>query len=199
MGPQGSGKGTQSQILSKTLGIPAFAMGGLIRDEAATGSDFGKKMEKLINDGNLVSDTDAAELLKRRLGKPDVANGYILDGYPRNISQYNAFDFDKPTHVVVIDLPEEESVKRLGHRLTCKGCEKVGSIHDGIQAGGACDECGEEWYQRKDDRPDAIKRRLQIYMDDTLPVIMKYGDAVRHVDGVGTKQEVAQRVLDAIQ
>jgi adenylate kinase len=199
MGPQGSGKGTQSTTLSEQLQIPAFAMGQLIRDEAATGSEFGKKMESIISDGNLVSDEDAAKLLKLRLEKPDVSNGYILDGYPRNISQYNAFNFDTPTHVIVIDLPEDESIRRLGHRLTCRGCEKVSSVHDGIKAGDSCGDCGGEWYVRQDDRPEAISRRLEIFKSDTLPVILKYGDAVRHVDGVGSKEEVFERMLKAIQ
>ena len=199
MGPQGCGKGTQAEILSKHLGIPAFGMGQLIRDEVSTGSEFGKKLEQIINRGELVSDEDAAYLLQQRLEKPDAANGYVLDGYPRNISQHKAFDFDTPTHVIVIDIPEEESLKRLGGRLTCRGCGKVGSIHDGTKVGDTCDGCGGEWYQRDDDTPEAIKRRLQIYRNDTQPVIDKYGDLVHLVDRVGTIKEASQRILEKIQ
>jgi adenylate kinase len=193
MGPQGSGKGTEAEIFSERLSVPAFGMGQLIRDEIATGSDFGKKMEEIILRGELVSDEDAAHLLKLRLAKPDTENGYILDGYPRNISQYNAFDFDTPTHVLVIDIPREESLKRLSGRLTCKDCGKVGSVSDTLKAGDLC-ECGGQWYQRDDDTPEAITRRLEIYKNDTAPVIEKYGDLVRTIDGVGSIEVVTERI-----
>ena len=198
MGPQGSGKGTEAEIFSEKLGIPAFGMGQLIRDEIATGSDFGKKMEEIILRGDLVSDEDAAHLLKLRIEKPDTSNGYILDGYPRNISQYNAFDFDPPTHVLVIEIPREESLKRLSGRLTCRGCGKVGSVSDTLKAGDLC-SCGGEWYQRDDDTPEAITRRLEIYKNDTAPVIEKYGDLVKTIDGVGSIEEVTERIEKVLQ
>ena len=161
MGPQGSGKGTQAEKLSAKLGIPSFAMGQLIRDEVSTGSETGKKLEAIINQGILVSDEDAAHLLKLRLQKPDTQNGYVLDGYPRNLLQFAAFDFDTPTHVVVIDIPRDESLKRLGGRLTCSVCGKVGSKSNGNNIGDAC-SCGGKWIQRDDDKPEAINRRLEI-------------------------------------
>ncbi|MFA4845495.1 MAG: nucleoside monophosphate kinase [Patescibacteria group bacterium] len=197
MGPQGSGKGTQAEILSKVLGIPAFGTGQLIREESASGSAFGKKLNDIIIVGNLVSDEDAAFLVKRRLAKPDAQNGYLIDGYPRNLSQWKAFDFDAPTHVIVIDVPREESLRRLGGRLTCRVCNRVGSMSDGIKLGDHC-PCGGEWYQRTDDTPDAIARRLEIYENDTQPVIEKYGALVKRVDGVGSVQEVASRIKESL-
>jgi adenylate kinase len=198
MGPQGSGKGTQAEKLAVHLGVPAFGMGQLLRDEIASGSELGQKFDVILKRGDLVSDEDAAQMLKRRLKKPDTQNGYILDGYPRNLSQYAAFDFDTPTHVIVIDLAREESLRRLGGRLTCRVCNKVGSIHDGIKAGDKC-LCGGEWYQRNDDTPAAISRRLEIYENDTQPVIEKYGALVKHVDGVGSIEEVFARILNVLQ
>ena len=197
MGPQGSGKGTQAEKLSVHLNIPAFGMGQLIRDEIATGAAFGKKLYEIILPGNLVSDEDAAHLLKLRLQKPDTQNGYILDGYPRNLSQYAAFDFDTPTHVLVIDVSREESLLRLGGRLTCRACGKVGAIKDGLKPGDHC-ACGGEWYQRADDTPAAIERRLEIYENDTSPVIEKYDGLVKHVDGVGSVEEVFGRILKSL-
>lgn len=197
MGPQGSGKGTQAEKLSSQLGIPAFGMGQLLRDEIASGSDLGAKFDVILKRGDLVSDEDAAEMLKRRLAKPDTQNGYILDGYPRNLSQYEAFDFDTPTHVIVIDVPREESLTRLGGRLTCRGCGKVGAIRDGLKPGDHC-ACGGEWYQRDDDTPAAISRRLEIYENDTSPVIAKYGPLVKHIDGVGSVEEVFERILKVL-
>lgn len=199
MGPQGCGKGTQAEKLSAKLGIPSFAMGQLIRDEVATGSENGKKLEAIINQGILVSDEDAAHLLKLRLQKPDTQNGYILDGYPRNFLQFTAFDFDTPTHVVVIDIPREESLKRLGGRLTCSVCGKVGSINNGIKVDDTC-SCGGKWTQRDDDKPEAINRRLEIYEKDTSPVIAEYAKKgiVHHVDGIGSPDEVYSRILEII-
>lgn len=198
MGPQGSGKGTQADILSTQLGIPAFGMGQLLRDEIASGSKLGQKFDTILKQGELVSDDDAALMLQRRLAQPDTEKGYLLDGYPRNIEQYKAFDFDTPTHVLVIEIPREESLKRLGGRLTCKGCGKVASINDGLKPGDTCEACGGEWYQRADDTPEAITRRLEIYENDTQPVIEKYEGLVHRIDGVGTIEEITERLTAAI-
>lgn len=198
MGPQGSGKGTQAERLSKQLGIPAFSMGQLLRDEMATASELGQKFEAIMKRGDLVSDEDAALMLQKRLKQPDTQDGYVLDGYPRNMSQYEAFKFDSPTSVVVIDIPADESIKRLGGRLTCKACGAVGAMRDGLKSGDLC-ECGGEWYQRKDDTPEAIKRRLEIYEQDTAPVVEAYGDIVKRVDGVGTIDEIFQRILSVLE
>jgi adenylate kinase len=196
MGPQGSGKGTQAERLAQKFHIPFFGTGQLIREEVASGSEFGQKLSAIILRGELISDIDAAYLLKRRLEKPDTQNGYILDGYPRNFSQLTAFDFDVPTHVIVIDIPREESLKRLGGRLTCRACNKVGSVSDGMKPGDTC-PCGGQWYQRDDDTPKAITRRLEIYEKDTSPVIAEYQKKgiVRHVDGNGGVEEVFERIL----
>lgn len=199
MGPQGSGKGTQAEKLSSKLEIPFFGTGQLIREEVASGSEFGQKLNAIILRGELISDVDAAFLLKRRLAQPDAQHGYILDGYPRNLSQLAAFDFDMPTHVIVIDIPREESLKRLGGRLTCRVCNKVGSVSDGIKPGDKCG-CGGEWYQRDDDTPSAITRRLEIYEKDTAPVIAEYAKQgiVYHVDGMGSIEQIFERIVEAL-
>ncbi|MBI2473877.1 nucleoside monophosphate kinase [Candidatus Uhrbacteria bacterium] len=198
MGPQGSGKGTQSEKLSEYLGIPAFGMGQLLRDEVVTGSEFGNKLKNIMKLGDLVSDEDAAHVLKLRLERSDTKKGYILDGYPRNLAQYQAFNFDNPTHVFVIDISREESLKRLGGRLTCDHCGKVGSINDGLKSGDT-DSCGGNWYQREDDTPEAISRRLDIYEHDTAPVIQKYAGYVTRIQGVGSIDTVFQRIIEALK
>lgn len=198
MGPQGSGKGTQSERLSEYLGIPAFGMGQLLRDEVATGSDFGNKLKSIMKQGDLVSDEDAAHVLKFRLEKEDTKQGYILDGYPRNLAQYQVFNFDIPTHVFVIDISREESLKRLGGRLTCDQCGKVGSPNKGLKLGEK-DSCGGTWYQREDDTSEAISHRLDIYEHETAPVIEKYAPYVTHIEGVGSIDTVFYRILDALK
>lgn len=199
VGPQGSGKGTQAELLAKQLGIPTFAMGQLCRDEVASGSELGKQIDAILKTGNLVSDQTAAGLLKKRLERPDTQNGYILDGYPRNLSQFAAFDFDTPTHVIVIDVPREESLKRLGGRLTCNKDGRVRAISMGVKPGDPCD-CGGVFTQRTDDTPEAINRRLEIYENDTNPVIAEYErkGLVRRVDGLGSVEEVAERITQAL-
>jgi len=199
MGPQGSGKGTQTERLSQSLRIPAFGMGQLLREEIAKESDLGIMFQEILKRGELVSDEDAAKMLKARIANPDTQNGYILDGYPRNLSQFSAFTFDTPTHVIVIDIPVEESLKRLGGRLTCKACNKVGSVNDGLKAGDTC-VCGGEWHQREDDTPDAIKRRLDIYQNDTAPVIAEYEKQgiVHRINGVGSINEIYERILEIL-
>lgn len=199
IGPQGSGKGTQAERLGKDLGIPTFAMGQLLRDEIAAKTDIGQQVEAIMKGGDLVSDEQAATVLKARLARPDTANGYLLDGYPRNLVQYAVFTFDTPTHVLVIDVPREESLLRLGGRLTCGVCGKVYAMRDGFSVGGSC-VCGGQLIQRDDDTPLAINRRLDIYEQDTLPVIQKFKEKglVSHVDGVGTPEEITRRLRSAL-
>lgn len=171
LGPQGSGKGTQAQLLSEKLNIPALSMGQLLRDEVASGSDLGKKIEAIINRGELVSDDIALDVLKLRLQKKDAENGYVLDGYPRNFAQFQTFNnFDIPTALVVITVPQEETLKRLLKRAQ-------------IEA-------------RVDDNEETILKRLAIYNNDTKPIIDEYRKLgiVNEIDGLGTIEEVANRI-----
>lgn len=202
MGPQGSGKGTQAELLSEKIGIPAYSMGQLLRDEVASGSETGQNVESVLEAGELVDDEVAASVLKKRLEHDEEAqNGYILDGYPRNMSQFRAFDFDDPTDVIVLEIPDEVSVERLSGRLTCGSCGAVYSEADGYAAGDDCKTCDGELMRREDDQPKAIKRRLDIYHEKTEPVIDLYEemDIVEHVDGVGSIEVVNMRILDALE
>jgi adenylate kinase len=167
LGPQGSGKGTQATKLSQKLGIPALSMGQLLRDEVALGGELGEKIGAIINAGNLVSDEVVLEVLKKRLQQPDAENGYILDGYPRNSQQYEAFkSFDVPTAVLVISVPREETMARLASRAALEG--------------------------RVDDTPELIEKRLNIYEAETKPVVDIYRGlgVLREVNGLGTPAEV---------
>lgn len=194
-GPQGAGKGTQANLLAEHLDLPALSMGQLLREEIAAETDIGKEVKSIMDGGSLVSDETATAVLKSRLEKPDTADGYILDGYPRFMKQFETFNFDTPTHVIVIEIPEEESLKRLAGRLTCSTCGKVYRMDEGHTAGEKS-VCGGELFQRDDDTPDAIKKRLEIYTNDTEPVVEAYSKIakVHRIDGLGTVEEVSERV-----
>lgn len=175
LGPQGSGKGTQAVRLSQKLGIPALSMGQLLRNEITSGSDLGKEIDSIINKGELVSDKMALEILKKRLQDDDAQKGYILDGYPRNKAQYDAYKtFDTPTAVLLIDVPHGESMRRLLKRA--------------------------ETEKRADDAPDLIARRLEIYAEDTRPILDLYDaeNLVKKIDGIGEMEEVEVRIDDAL-
>lgn len=176
LGPQGSGKGTQAEILSKKLDIPTLSMGQLLRDEIATGSELGKTIDKIIHGkGNLVPDDIALEVLKKRLKKENTSNGYILDGYPRNISQKKTYEtFDTPTDVLIINVPKDESLSRLLKRAELEG--------------------------RPDDTKDLILHRLDVYERETLPIIDEYKEQgiVRVADGIGSIEEIAKRIEKAL-
>ena len=199
-GPQGSGKGTQAERLSKALGIPALSMGQLLRDEIAGGTELGKQMKDLVDTGRLVPAAMSVQALMARLAKPDVKNGYILDGFPRNMEQLGAFDLSIPTHLIVLNIPREESLRRLTHRLTCDACGTVASELDGKVEGDAC-ACGGRFKKRKDDNAEAIERRLGIYENETRPVLAAFAKRgiVREIDGVGSIPEVSDRVLAALK
>ena len=152
-------------------------MGQLLRDEIETGSEIGKKISKIIyEDGESVSDELALEMLKGRLAQDDAKGGYILDGYPRNMSQYEAYKtFDKPTAVILIDVPADESMKRLMKRS--------------------------EIEHRADDQPTKIARRLEIYDEETKPVLEMFKEqgVLKYIDGIGDMEEVESRIDEALE
>lgn len=171
LGPQGCGKGTQASLLSKKLGIPTISMGKLLREAAAEGGEFGRRISDAQERGELVPLDAVIAVLQARLARPDMANGYILDGFPRDEEQYTAYAaIDAPTSVVVMSVPEDISLERLLKRAGTEG--------------------------RADDTPEAIKRRLAIYHAETVPIIREYDrkQLVQHVDATGTIEEVAARI-----
>ncbi len=171
LGPQGSGKGTQAQILAERLQIPALSMGQLLRDEVASGSQLAEKISSIIDQGNLVPDDLALEVLKKRLEAADAKNGYVLDGYPRNLAQYEVYkNFDAPTAVLLIDVPREESIKRILKRAEIEG--------------------------REDDTPEIIDRRLEVYENETMPVVGEYErlGLLHKINGLGSVEEISDRI-----
>lgn len=200
MGPQGSGKGTQAGLLADVLKVPHLSMGQLLREEIAQGTELGQKIEPILNSGNLISNEDAAAVLKARLAKPDMQSGFIIDGYPRNHDQYSVSEFIEPNCVLVIDTPEDESIARISGRLTCDKCGEVYNTNQGAKAGDKCQECDGELIQREDDKPEAIKHRLSLYHNETEPVIAEYdkNGVVCRVDGTGSIEDVHQKIIKCL-
>lgn len=172
-GPQGSGKGTQAKIISDKLGLPHISAGDLLRD---TTGEIKDEIDRIINAGNLVPPEMIFRLVKLRTEQDDCKKGFILDGYPRDLKQAEYLDeVMKIDKVIEIHISDEEAIKRISSRLNCSKCGSVFNIiTNPPKNGNVCDRCGSELFQRKDDKPDAIKRRLEIYHRDTRPIFERY-------------------------
>ena len=203
LGPPGAGKGTQAEFLSEKYGIPQISTGAIIRSVIASGSEFGKKLKALIDDGNLISDEDVLSLVKARIEEPDCAKGYIFDGFPRTIAQAEALDkmgiaVDK---VLSIELSDEEILKRLSGRRECASCRATYHIDDKPPVKeGKCDRCGGELICREDDKPETIKHRLAVYEESTAPLKSYYEEKGILVTAYGKKllEDTKTEVLKAL-
>ena len=181
LGPPGSGKGTQAPRLKEQLQIPHISTGDLLRAEVAAGTELGLQAKEVMARGDLVSDDILLGMLESRLGREDVAKGFILDGYPRNVAQANALDgllakIGQPLDAVVqLDVPTDLLVERIAGRAKAEG--------------------------REDDNPESVRKRLQVYNDSTAPVIGFYEGrgTLAKIDGVGSLDEVLARILAAIK
>ena len=173
LGPPGAGKGTHAQRLMKELNIPQISTGDMfrraIREQTPTGLDAKRYMDK----GELVPDEVVVAMVQERLAEPDCANGYILDGFPRTIAQAKALDKIARIDVALnIDVPDEVIINRLSGRRVCAACG--GTFHVSMLKGDACPECGGSLYQRDDDKPETVKNRLDVYQQNTAPLIAYY-------------------------
>jgi adenylate kinase len=208
LGAPGSGKGTQAQKLIARHGIPQVSTGELLRAELKSESALGLRAKADMDAGRLVSDEHVLEIIKRRLEKDDARNGFILDGYPRNSSQAEDLarlltDIEKPLDaVVLLDVDMEILRKRLTGRRTCSVTGKVLNIHFSPQQDlDACISAGGELVQRDDDNEVTIANRLNVYEEQTRPLIEFYQSAglLTVVDAMGTFVEVSERVNQALK
>jgi adenylate kinase len=206
-GPPGSGKGTQAGFLSSRFGIPQVATGDILRAEVAAGTDLGRKAKAIMDRGDLVPDEVMIGIIRKRLREPDCDRGFILDGFPRTIPQAQALDvvmeelgrsFDR---VIYLRVPIDELVERLSDRWICPVCGRTYSKRANPPApGNRCPYDGAELIQRADDRPEAARRRIEVYLRDTLPVLDYYRPRgpVTEINGMGTIEEVRGRILEAL-
>lgn len=194
LGPPGAGKGTQAQMLAEKYGIPQISTGDMLRAAVAEGTELGKKAKEYMDKGQLVPDEVVIGIVKERLSKPDCEKGFILDGFPRTVAQAEALDKmlaemgKKIDYVINIVVPDEEILKRLTGRRTCRKCGAMYHvIYNPPKVEGVCDKCGGELYQRDDDKEETIKNRLSVYHSQTAPLIEYYRKKGVLVDIDGTK------------
>jgi adenylate kinase len=198
VGPQGSGKGTQAKIVAEKIGVPDISMGGLLRNASPELQD---KIDSHINKGILAPPEIVVESLKQRIEKDDCKDGYILDGFPRSEEQVELakgiLELDK---VFLIDISDEEAIKRISSRLNCKKCGSVfNSITNLPKIPGRCDSCHGELHIRSDDKPEAIKQRLEIYHKDTEPILKIYEDKLVRINGEQDIDLVTRDILKELE
>jgi len=181
LGPPGSGKGTQASLLSIEYNIPSISTGDILRRSIEAQEELGLKAKKYMDEGALVPDELVIEVVKSRLTKSDCKRGFILDGFPRTIAQAEALgsllnSLECPIHAVInIDVKDEVVIERLSGRRISRNCNQVyHTVYSPPRKTGICDNCGGTLYQRDDDKPEAIKKRLQVYAIQTTPLIRYY-------------------------
>lgn len=207
LGAPGAGKGTQAKMLSEKLAVPHISTGDILREAVAAGTDLGKQAKGYMDRGELVPDELVIAIARERLAQPDCAEGFVLDGFPRTVAQAEALgevmaELERePLVVINLTVDEDEIVRRLSGRRLCRGCDGIFHIDDeGVEDGGQCPNCGGELYQRSDDRPEAIRERLQVYHEQTQPLIDYYErrGVLVNVAGEGSPQDIAAQVLAAV-
>jgi adenylate kinase len=199
LGPQGSGKGTVIGRIKEKYQTPHISTGEMFREAIKEGTEFGLKAKEYIDRGELVPDEVTCGMVEERISKPDCTNGFMLDGFPRNLSQAEALGrITTIDTAVLLNVPEEVSLQRLSGRRQCRECGAIFHLQNiPPRKDGICDACGGELYQRDDDKPKAIKERLEIYHRETMPIVGYYdkSGALVTVDGSGTIDDVVQQIL----
>lgn len=194
LGAAGSGKGTLAKQISADFHIPQISTGDLFREIVKSGSELGELVKSYINKGNLVPNEVTFKVLRNRLEKSDCKNGYILDGFPRTLQQAEMLAKLTEIDVVIsLELGFAELEKRLVSRRLCPSCGEIDNTnHAGYN--GKCRKCSATLFQRDDDKPEAIKTRLEVYKSQVAPLINFYGDKVQSVSSSGTPDETYSRV-----
>ncbi len=207
LGPPGAGKGTQAKLLSERLGVPQISTGDMLRAAVNNGSPLGREAKALMDRGALVPDGVIIGLMRERLQSSDCTRGYILDGFPRTVAQAEALEAmladlrTRVDHVLLLDVPTEELVVRLAGRRTCRQCGAMSHVRfSQTKREGICDACGGETYQRDDDREDTVRRRLDVYADQTAPLVQFYEGRglLRRVAGTGDIAEISSRMARSL-
>jgi adenylate kinase len=203
LGPPGSGKGTQAAALSAARSVAHVSTGDMLRSEVSAGSDLGREAKAHMDRGGLVPDELVMKMVKARLARPDCAQGFVLDGFPRNSAQAAALDGilaelgQLLDAVVYLAVGEEELVRRLSGRRTCVKCQAVYHIDTmKPRVEGICDRCGGDLVARSDETPEVIRKRLEVYRAETEPLVAYYREhgLLREIDGTIGVEAVCREI-----
>lgn len=200
-GPQGSGKGTQAELIARRHGWPYISTGDIFRYHLKNQTVLGRQVDQYVKQGLLVPDELTNEIVKDRINQPDCARGFVLDGYPRNLLQLEFLNkMAEIDFAVVIELSDEEAIKRLADRLACQCGLSYHLVNNPPKKPGICDKCGGELFGRDDDQPKVIKQRLEIYHRQTEPLFALYEKqgVWRRVSGSKSIEEVYRQIDDII-
>ena len=208
LGPPGAGKGTQAAMLAERLGIPHVASGDLFREALQAETELGLMAKSYMDRGELVPDEVTIAMIRERLLKPDCGKGIILDGFPRTIEQAEALkellaEQGKMIDAALfIDASEDELVRRLSSRWTCRNCQAIYNlISNPPKKESKCDVCGGELWQRSDDAPQTVRNRIRIYWEQTSPLTNYYRDEglLITIESEGGIERVQKKILEALQ
>jgi len=202
IGPPGSGKGTQAKRLSGRFGVPHISTGDMLREAISDGTELGRQAAPIMAEGKLVSDDLMIGIIKERLAKSDAGAGFILDGFPRTLVQAEKLDTivgngGEPLRVLQLLVPDDAIVRRITLRRTCSSCGAIYHLENNPPANDTvCDRCGAEVIARPDDTEEAVRKRLEAFHRQTLPVATFYRSKslLREVDGIGPVDEVFERI-----
>jgi len=208
VGPPGAGKGTQAQFLASHLSIPKISTGDIFRDNVSHGTALGRKAQKYMERGDLVPDEVTIAMITDRLADDDTQAGFLLDGFPRNVPQAETLkklltSWETKLDVVLeLVVDDDEVVRRLSGRRGCRRCGRIWHVvFDPPVTPGICDDCGGELFQRDDDREETIRHRLEVYQQQTTPLVSFYADegTLLGLDATGPVDEITERALRALR
>jgi len=204
LGPPGAGKGTQAERLAEDLKIKKISTGDILREAVAKGTELGQRAKSYMERGELVPDEIILGIIEEAINDEE---GFILDGFPRNINQAKALDEMLSrkglniTHVIFLDVPDEEIIKRIAYRRVCLNCGAVYNlIFNPPKEDEICNNCGSKLVQREDDREEVVRKRLEVYRNSTEALVNIYEErgVLRKIDGLGDREEVFRRIKEAL-
>ena len=207
LGGPGAGKGTQARMLEKRFGVPQVASGDLLRAAVRKRTALGLEAKRHMDKGALVPDDLVLRFVQERLQQPDAAAGFILDGFPRTVAQAETLSLflkergARLDKIIAIIVPDDEIVKRISGRRTCKSCGAMYHlIYDPPRNQGLCNSCNGELYQRDDDAEDTVRMRLEVFAATMRPLLEYYerSGLLAQIDGIGRPEEIQQRIVNAL-